>query len=99
MAKFLWVLSSLMFCGNIAHASTNVQIAAGVDRPPDTETIASLRARGPDGLQQALLVYDGLVKARERLQRRLDQMNGAGAGGRKESIARVDKEMAAWHAA
>lgn len=95
MTKFAWILSGfLVASGGVLHAFTQSQLAAIDGRPVPTEMVALLRARGPEGLEQALHVYDGLGTEHARLQQQLDQLNAAGAEGKKEPIAAAEKQIA-----
>src|SRR5947207_1175524 len=106
MARFVWILSGFVLCGGVLQTVAKTQ-DAGIDgQPPQKEAIASLRARGPEGLEQALNIYDGLQKDREQLQHQMGQVSAAGAKGNKETIATIEKQIAgidgrmkAWQAA
>jgi hypothetical protein len=59
MVKATWILAAVFICGGAARA-----IAEGSDsetgKRPRPEQVAALRERGPDGLKEALRIYDGV---------------------------------------
>ncbi len=61
----------------------------------DAQEIASLRARGPEGLGEALENYDNLLAQYGRLQEQLTRLNLEGVDGHKEAIAAIERETAA----
>ncbi len=67
----------------------SIRFGAATDK-----TIAALRDRGPEGLDEALRAYDWLQQELEGLQNKLNQFSAAGYEGKKESIASVEREIA-----
>jgi hypothetical protein len=90
MFKSSWIVCGLI-AGGIAvaaMASERVQSAAG--QAPRVETIASLRAAGPAGLERALAAYDQLRQQEEMLTSRAAQSdNESLANGKGQSVKLV----------
>ncbi len=92
MAQVLRILAGIVVWG----AMTEVVVqAADVDignQPPRPETVAAMRARGPEGLAQALSVYDGLLEEQSRLMFTCSAPPG-------EQLTKVGRNLEAWRAA
>src|SRR3954463_9590530 len=59
MVKTTWILAAVFVCGGAAHAIAEESDFA-TDKQPRPEQVAALRERGPDGLKEALRIYDEL---------------------------------------
>src|SRR4051812_5264292 len=60
MVKLLWFLAVVLVCGAAAQATDKPGESALGKATLSPEQVAALRERGPDGLAEALRVYDGL---------------------------------------
>ena len=54
MAKMVWIMTAVVVIGTFSPA---------IGAPPKPEQVAALRERGPDGLAEALRIYDGIQLA------------------------------------
>ncbi len=92
MAKSTWILMGLFLTAATANAAKpmdNETIASELPRP---ETVAALRARGPEGLAEAVRIYDLAVAKRGRL-------NLMSRAVPPEEMAQLDREVEAWRTA
>src|SRR5215212_8511379 len=92
MAKLPWVLAGVFGCAAAANAETTAAIVEIANRSPRPETIAALRSRGPDGLAEAVRIYDGLVAERGRLSLMCRAVP-------EEETAGLEHAIEAWRAA
>src|SRR5688572_7088323 len=67
MAKVTWVLAAVFACGAPGRAIAETTDSTRGKRPLPQQ-VAALRERGPDGLAEALRIYDGLqLEERQRM--------------------------------
>jgi len=92
MAKMAWVLAVVLVCAGAAGAVGTMSEAKAGHQLPTPETIAALRARGPDGLAEAVGIYDGLVAERGRLSLMCRAVPA-------EETAQLDRDIEAWRSA
>src|SRR4051794_5927028 len=59
MSKLVWVFAAVLLIGIAGKAVAETPTLA-IGKQPTPEQIAALRERGPDGLAEALRIYDGL---------------------------------------
>lgn len=90
MARLTWVFAALFVYGaTVPGTDKSSEDRAKLPRP---EMIAALRARGPEGLAEALHIYDGLQQ--EQSQRMFSCVASS-----KETSPDGDANLAAWRAA
>lgn len=91
MVKLRWILAAMMVCTAAVQASADVAVVDS-EKSPTPETLAALRERGPDGLAEALRIYDGLVREHS-------QLLFSCSGQPVDQMSRVERERDAWRAA
>jgi hypothetical protein len=92
MARVLWILAGIFALGAVTGTAAK-SVDAGIgNEPPRAENVAALRARGPEGLAQALSVYDGLRQEQSRLMAVRSSPPG-------EQLTKADRDLEAWSAA
>ncbi len=92
MAKTIWIWMGFFLIVTAANAAAPMANAATENEPPGAETIAALRARGPEGLAKAVRNYDLAVAKRTRLNLMCRVVP-------PEETAQLDGEVEAWRAA
>jgi hypothetical protein len=97
MASMRWVLAAALTAVLASGAAADVAAKTSdgqVDLKPGPDAVASLRARGQEGLEQALRVYDELSEKQNQLRQQADQL-GPNFAGKMESLNRIEKDLAA----
>jgi hypothetical protein len=92
VAILRWVAAGFMLCWTAVGLAKMVD--SKVEGAPGRKMVSSLRARGPEGLEQAFRSYDALRAQQDRLQQEANKLN-ANDPGNKESLARIGGEIAA----
>jgi hypothetical protein len=95
MLKHVWILTGIFLCGGAMQALAGRPNAATDAALPSKETIEALRARGPEGLEQALRAYDELSKQRDQLSQVYMRTSNTHPAGQKESLAQFQKQLEA----
>jgi hypothetical protein len=91
MAKLAWVFAALFVCGApVQGADKNSEDR--LDKLPGPKMVAAHRARGPEGLVEALHIYDGLIAERGRLNLLCRSVP-------EEETAGLDRGIEAWRMA
>ncbi len=92
MAKVAWILAGVLVCTAAVDAADTTTEAGIGSQPPRPETIAALRARGPEGLVEAFRIHNKLVAERGRLNLLCFAVS-------EEETAKLDRDVETWRAA
>jgi hypothetical protein len=94
MLRHVLILSVVFLSGGV-QALAGSPIPVTNSESPRKESIESLRARGPDGLKQALRKYDELDTERQQLWQEHNRLITTDREGQKEPLARIEKQITA----
>ncbi|HVT29601.1 MAG TPA: hypothetical protein VHE81_16410 [Lacipirellulaceae bacterium] len=92
MARLMWVLTGILAGAAAMQVAAKDNGTSMSTSPPRPEAVAALRARGPEGLAQALSIYDGLHQKQAQLMFACSSTPGV-------ELKQVGRDLEAWSAA